>query len=165
MPESVESQNEQVKDNFFEIKDYEGKVIYTTNPDELKDILIQILTLGVYTKTFEVFKDLYSLTYQTISEKERISGYDLVRLYTEKNENTSRAILDTYSKNVNIALQLVRITIKGNSTQVSQASLEERIALIEELNEDQVRNVSKYLMIFANLTAKAFASEEVLKNS
>lgn len=165
MPESVESKELEIKDSFFDIKDYEGKVIYTTNPEELKDILIQILTLGVYTKTFEVFKDLYALTYQTVSEKERISGYDLVRVYTEQHENTSRAILDTYSKNVNIALQLVRINIKGNATQVSQASLEERIALIEELNEDQVRNISKYLMIFANLTAKAFASEEALKNS
>jgi hypothetical protein len=165
MAESVESPNEQPKDNFFEIRDYEGKVLYTTTVEELKDILIQILTLGVYTKTFDVFKDLFSLTYQTVSEKERISGYELIRAYTEKNKETSRAILDTYSKNVNIALQLVRIKIKDNTTQVTQGTLEERIALVEELNEDQVRSISKYLMIFANLTSKAFASEEALKNS
>lgn len=165
MPESVESQNQEVKDNFFDVKDYEGVVIYTTNAEELKDILVQILTLGVYTKTFEVFKDLYSLTFQTISEKERIAGYDLVRIYTEKHENTSRAILDTYSKNVNIASQLVRIKVKDNATQVSQGSMEERVALIEELNEDQVRTISKYLMIFAILTSKAFQSDVALKNS
>lgn len=165
MPETVESQNQEINNDFFEIKDYEGKIIYTTNVEELKDILIQILTLGAYTKTFDVFKDLYSLTFQTISERERISGYDLVRKFTEEHENTSRAILDTYSKNVNIALQLVRIKVKDNATQISQGEMEERIALIEELNEDQVRTISKYLMIFAVLTSKAFNSEEALKNS
>jgi hypothetical protein len=165
MAELVESQEAKVDNSFFEIKDYEGKVLYTTNIDELKDILIQILTLGTYTKTFEVFKDLYYLTYSTISEKERILGYDLVRQFTKDHEDTSRAIIDTYTKNTNIALQLVRIKIQNNTTQVSQGSIEERISFIEELNEDNVREISKWLMVFATLTSKAFNSEQALKNS
>jgi hypothetical protein len=165
MPESVEVKEVEKDNSFFEIRDYENKLIYTTNVEELKEILTQILMTGVFIKEFEVFKDLFYLTFQTISEKERIKAYDLVRIFTKDNEDTSRAILDTYSKNVNIASQLIRIKIKSNTTQVSQGTLEERILLLEELNEDQLRSISKYLMIFATLTAKAFNCEEAIKNS
>lgn len=159
-----EVKKESPLESFLKIKDIQDNVIYTTTVEELKDILSSVLLTGVYVKTFSLFNGMLELTYQSITDSERSKGYEMMRKFADANENTSRVILDSYTAKINIALQLVRISIKGNVTNVQNGSLEERVQLLSEFPEDTVRVCNKYLMIFANLTAKAFSSEEVLKN-
>lgn len=86
--------------------------------------------------------------------------------YVEKNKDKITQVEhDGYMSKINLALQLIRITINGNPTNISQSKVEDRILLFAKTPEDQIRLYSKYLSIFANITAKAFASEEILKNS
>lgn len=152
-------------ENFFKIEDIQGKLLYTTSEEELTEVLVSILTAGIYVKTFTLFGGKVELTYTSIAEKDRMAGYELMRLYTDKNKEISEIQMQAYNSKVNIALQLVRVkTGSGNTTNLTQGSLEERIALLTELGEEMVRLTSKYLMIFANITSKAFNSEDVIKN-
>lgn len=165
---SSDEMQEEVKVNpleeFLKIKDLQEKVLYTSTEEELQAVLTDILLTGVFVKTFKLFNGLLELTYHSISDAERVKGYALMRDFADKNENASRVIMDSYTAKINIALQLIRISIKGNITNLQNASLKERIDLLSELPEDTVRICGKYLMIFANITAKAFSSEEILKN-
>jgi hypothetical protein len=152
-------------ENFFKIEDIQGKLLYTTSEEELTEVLVSILTAGIYVKTFTLFGGKVELTYTSIAEKDRMAGYELMRLYTDKNKEISEIQMQAYNSKVNIALQLVRVkTGSGNTTNLTQGSLEERIVLLTELGEEMVRLTSKYLMIFANITSKAFNSEDVIKN-
>jgi len=96
---------------FLQIKDFEQKTVYTTTPEELEEVLVSILSTGSYTKTFELFGGKILLTYQSITEEERISGYKFLSEFTEKNKDVSRIEYDAYMAKINIALQLVRTTI------------------------------------------------------
>ena len=162
--EKVEVTKEEKLAEFLKIKDIQDNVIYTCTEPELQEVLQSILLTGSYTNTFSLYNGLLELTYQSITEAERIKGYEVMRDFADKHENASRVLMDAYSAKVNIALQLVRISIKGNVTNLTVGDLEERIKLLSELPEDTVRICSKYLMIFANITAKAFGSEDILKN-
>lgn len=153
-------------EDFYKIKDLQDNVLYTTNPEELTDVLVNILSTGSYTKSFSLFNGKVELTYISITEKERMAGYDLIRKNADKNvENASQIQLDAYNAKVNIALQLIRIKTNNNTTNLTQGTLEERIQLLSEMPEEQIRLIQKHLMIFANITNKAFSSEEYLKNS
>lgn len=159
---------EETLDNkeFYEIKDMQDKLLYKTNPEELTDVLIGILSTGTFVKTFSLFKSKIELTYSSITDEERMLGYDLIRTNADKNSNNlSQIQLDSYNAKVSIALQLNRIKTNGNTTNLTQGSLEERVLLLSKMPEQQVQLFNKYLMIFANITSKAFASEEYLKNS
>lgn len=160
----IQSKEDRLKE-FLSIKDYEGKVVYTTTQEELEDVLVNILATGSYTKTFDLFKGKISLTYQSISEEDRMSGYKFMNEFTEKNDKVSRIEYDSYMSKINIALQLVRVNINKVTTNISQGSLEDRILLLTKTPEEQIRLYSKYLSIFANITSKAFMSEDILKNS
>ena len=166
-----EEVNETIKVNdFMVIRDVMDQPIYTTNEEELTKVLIDILSLGTFTKTFSVFKGRLDMTFESISEKERMSGIDLVRKFVdgtkdkEGDAQISQIQVEAYRAKVNIALQLVRIKSNGAVTNLREGSLEERVMLLSETPEDVLRTYSKYLMIFANLTAKAFNSEDILKN-
>ena len=153
-------------EDFYKIKDLQDNLLYTTNSEELTDVLVNILSTGAYTKSFSLFGGKIELTYTSISEKDRMSGYDLIRKHADKNaDNLSQVQLDAYNAKVNIALQLVRLKTNGNVTNLTQGTLEERVALLAEMPEEQIRLIQKHLMIFANITNKAFISEEYLKNS
>jgi hypothetical protein len=153
-------------EEFLSIKDYEGKVVYTTTQEELEDVLVNILATGSYTKTFDLFKGKISLTYQSISEEDRMSGYKFMNKFTEDNKDkVSRIEYDSYMSKINIALQLVRVNINKVTTNISQGSLDDRMLLLAKTPEEQIRLYSKYLSIFANITSKAFMSEDILKNS
>ena len=151
---------------FLEIRDFQDKVVYTTTSKELDEVLTSILTTGVYTKTFDLFKGKISITFQSITEEERMSGYHFINDFTDKEKDKlSRIEYDSYVAKVNIALQLVRTTINGATSNISQGTISDRMMLLVKTPEDQIRLYSKYLSIFANITAKAFSSEELLKNS
>ena len=99
-----EKSPEQIKEEeFFKIHDMQGELIYTTNKEELTDVLVGILSSGSFTKTFSLFKGKIELTYQSITEKERMSGYDLIRLNADKLANNASQIqLDAFNAKVNI---------------------------------------------------------------
>ncbi len=159
---------EETLDNkeFYEIKDIQDKLLYKTNPEELTDVLVGILSTGSFTKTFSLFKGKVELTYSSITDEERMLGYDLIRTNADKNsDNSSQIQLDSFNAKVSIALQLNRIKTGGNTTNLMQGSLEERVLLLSKMPEQQVQLFNKYLMVFANITNKAFSSEEYLKNS
>ena len=164
--DKIEKTEDQIKlEEFFKIKDINGNVLYTTSETELTDALVSILTTGAFVKTFTLFGGKIELTYTSIADKERISGYELMRLYSDNNKDISEIQMGAYNSKVNIALQLLRIKTNGNNTtNLAQGPLDERIVLLGELGEEMVRLTSKYLMIFANITSKAFNSEDVLKN-
>jgi hypothetical protein len=148
-----------------EIKDITGEVIYKVTPEELEEVLINILSAGAHVKTFSLYGGKLELTYTSISEKERMATYEMMRKYADANEGKiSKIDMDSYSAKVNIAYQLIRIKTNGNVANIASGPFEERIALLCETPEDVVRVYSKYLMIFANITAMAFNNEEVLKN-
>lgn len=162
----VETCVEDKTTEFLKIRDYSGEVVYTSSLEELEKALTDILSTGSFTKTFNLWDGKIQLTYQSISEKERMQGYKLIREYTDKNkDNLSKIEHDAYQAKVNLALQLTRITVNKIPTNISQGQLEERILLLMDTAEDQIRLYGKYLSIFANITARAFSSEEVLKNS
>jgi len=164
--ENTETKETLNGEEFYKIKNLQGEVLYTTNPEELTDVLVGILSTGSYTKTFSLFNGKIELTYSSITEKERMLGYDLIRTNADKNsEKISQIQLDAFNAKVNIALQLNRIKISNNSTNLTQGSLEERVTLLSEMPEEQIRLMNKHLMIFANITNKAFSSDEYLKNS
>ena len=151
---------------FLEIRDFQDKVVYTTTSKELDEVLTSILTTGVYTKTFDLFNGKISITFQSITEEERMAGYHFINDFTNKEKDKlSRIEYDSYVAKVNIALQLVRTTINGATSNISQGTISDRMMLLVKTPEDQIRLYSKYLSIFANITAKAFSSEELLKNS
>jgi len=143
----------------------DDKKIYETSMEELTKVLTDVLSLGSFTKTFSLYGGKLELTYQTLSEGERMSGFENVRVYADKKkDNYSQAQLDAYRAKVNIALQLIRIKTNGSLINLAEGDLNDRIALLSETPEDVVRIYSKYLMVFANLTSRAFNSEEVIKN-
>jgi len=152
-------------EEFLKIKDYNGDTVYTTSKEELDDVLVSILATGSFTKTFDLFNGKISLTYQSISQDERMNGYKFMSKYTEDHKDISKIEYDSYMANINIALQLIRVSINKNTTNISQGELSDRLMLLSKTPEDQIRLYSKYLSIFVNITAKAFASEDVLKNS
>lgn len=162
--ENKKTQEQIDYEEFFKIKDIQGNLLYTTTEEELTNVLVSILTTGVFVKTFTLYGGKVELVYTSIAEKDRMSGYELMRQYTDNNKDISEIQMQAYSSKVNIALQLVRIKTNNNTTNLTQGPLEERIALLTELGEDVVRLTSKYLMIFANITSKAFNSENILKN-
>ena len=95
-----------------------------------------------------------------------MAGYHFINDFTNKEKDKlSRIEYDSYVAKVNIALQLVRTTINGATSNISQGTISDRMMLLVKTPEDQIRLYSKYLSIFANITAKAFSSEELLKNS
>ena len=161
--EEVDSKERYLKD-FLSIKDIEDKVLYTCTKDELEKVLTDIITTGKYVKTFSPFGKILSITFESVIEKDRVNAYNLVRKFAKENEDVSRLVMDSYSNKVNIALQLSRIEINGNVTPLSQADLTERITFLEELPEETVKTLGKYLFVFANITSKAFNSEELIKN-
>lgn len=165
--EQVENSQETLNNkDFYQIKNLQDEVLYTTDAEELTEVLVGILATGSYTKTFSLFNGKIELTYNSITEKERMSGYDLIRTNADANASKSSQIqLDAFNAKVNIALQLTRIKTNGNTTNLSQGKLDERVILLSEMPEEQIRLLQKYLMIFANITNKAFSSEEYLKNS
>jgi hypothetical protein len=164
--EIKKTEEELKKEEFYKIKNLQDEVLYTTNAEELTEVLVGILATGSYTKTFSLFNGKIELTYSSITEKERMSGYDLIRTNADANVNKlSQIQLDAFNAKVNIALQLTRIKTNGNTTNLSQGKLDERVILLSEMPEEQIRLLQKYLMIFANITNKAFSSEEYLKNS
>ena len=149
----------------FQIRDINGEVIYTTTPEELEDVLVNILSAGSHVKTFSLYGGRLELTYTSISEKERMATYEAMRKYADANEGKiSKVDMDSYSAKVNVAYQLIRIKTNGNTSNISQGPIEDRIELLRETPEDVVRVYSKYLMIFSNITAMAFNNEEILKN-
>lgn len=157
---------EQIKrEEFFKIKDMQDNLLYTTTEKELTDVLVSIVATGAYVKTFSLFDGKIELTYTSIAEKDRVTGYELMRKFADSNKEISEIQMAAYNSKVNLALQLVRLKTNNNTTNLTQGPLEERIALLAELSEDMVRLTSKYLMIFANITAKAFSCEDIIKNS
>lgn len=168
MPDTEEKKTEETLNDqeFYKIKDIQGKVLYTTSSEELTEVLVAILSTGSFTKTFNLFDNRIDLTYSSITEEERMSGYDLIRNNADKvKDNASQIQLDAYNAKVSIALQLKRVKIGGVTTNLTQGSLEDRVLLLTKMPEQQVLLFNKYLMIFANLTGKTFSSEEYLKNS
>jgi hypothetical protein len=148
-----------------DIRDINGDVIYKVTPEELEEVLINILSSGAHVKTFSLYGGKLELTYTSISEKDRMFTYDEMKKYADKNEGKlSKIDMDSYSAKVNIAYQLIRIKTNGNVANIAGGPFEERMALLCETPEDVVRVYSKYLMIFANITAMAFNNEEILKN-
>lgn len=154
------------REEFLKIRDLRGEILYTTTSEELEEALVQILSAGSYTKTFEVYGGKVKLTYTSISEKERVASYALMREYQDAHKDSISEIeMQSYSSKVNIAFQLVRVQVNNNITSLTQGTIKERIQLLEETPEEQIRLYNKYLAIFANITGKAFNSEEILKNS
>lgn len=154
------------REEFFKIRDLRGEVLYTVTPEELEDALVQILSAGCYVKTFDVLGGKVKLTYTSISEKERLASYKMMREFqTDNKDNLSEIEMQAYTSKVNIACQLVRVQINNNTTNLSQGQVIDRIKLLDETPEEQLRLYNKYLAIFANITSKAFNSEDVLKNS
>ena len=173
MPEDVKLSNEEAEakekaqelEEFLSIKDMDGNLIYKSSKEELTDVLTSILTTGKFVKTFNPFKGIVELTYESITNEKRTKAYELVKEYADNHKDTSRLILDSYTSKVNAALQLVRIQIgKSEPINLSQVDLIERIKFLTEMPEETVNLVSKYLMVFANITSRAFNSEEILKN-
>ena len=151
-------------DDFLQIKDFEDKVMYTCTPEELEEVLVSILSVGKYTKTFSLFKGKIELTYDSITDEERSRGYEYIRKYTEENkDNISRIELENYTTKVNLALQLARIKTNGIATNISQGSIDDRILLLKSQPEELLRTCSKYLAIFANITSKAFNTDGAIK--
>jgi len=143
----------------------DDKEIYKTSMEELTKVLTDVLSLGSFTKTFSLYGGKLELTYQTLSEGERMSGFEVVRKYADKNKDSySQAQLDAYRAKVNIALQLIRIKTNGSTVNLSEGVLDDRLTLLAETPEDLVRVYSKYLMVFANITSRAFNSEGIVKN-
>ena len=141
------------------------KKVYETSMEELTKVLTDVLSLGSFTKTFSLYNGKLELTYRTLSEGERVSSFEYVRKYVDKHkDNYSQGQLDAFRAKVNISLQLVRIKTNGSVANIAEGSLDDRMALLSETPEDVVRVYSKYLMIFANLTSRAFNSEEAIKN-
>lgn len=165
--EQIEKTPEELKkEEFYKIKNLNEEVIYTTNSEELTEVLVSILSTGSYTKTFSLFDGRIELTYSSITDKERMAGFDLIRTNADENSNKlSQIQLDAFNAKVNISLQLNRIKTNGNTTNLTQGSLAERVQLLTEMPEQQIQLINKYLMVFANITNKAFSSEEYLKNS
>lgn len=162
---SEEEIQTQKLDEFLKVYDYNNKVVYKTTKEELEDCLYSIISTGSFTKTFSLYGGKIELTYQSLTDKERATGYEAVRKYTVENkEKYSNIQLESYNAKVNIALQLIRTTSNGIPTSVRNGELEDRIALLSETPEDLLQLYSKYLGIFANITAKAFQSEDVIKN-
>ena len=151
-------------DDFLQIKDFEDKVMYTCTPEELEEVLVSILSVGKYNKTFSLFKGKIELTYDSITDDERNKGYEYIRKYTDENQDKiSRIQLENYTTKVNLALQLARIKTNGIATNISQGSMEDRILLLSTQPEELIRTCAKYLAIFANITSKAFSSEDTIK--
>lgn len=165
--EKIEKTQEQLNsEEFYKINDIQGKLLYTTTKEELTNVLVDILSTGSYTKTFSLFNGKVELTYTSITDKERMSGFELIRTNADAvSEKSSQIQLDAFNAKVNIALQLIRIKTNNNTTPLNQAPLEDRVKLLTEMPEEQLRLMNKYLTIFANITSKSFSSEEYLKNS
>ena len=163
--QELKTEKELQLEEFLKIKDYNGDVVYTTTKEELEDVLMSVLATGSFTKTFDLFNNKISLTYESISQEDRMKGYKFMSKYTEEHKDISKIEYDSYMANISIALQLIRVSINKNVTNISQGELSDRLLLLSKTPEDQIRLYSKYLSIFANITAKAFASEDVLKNS
>lgn len=164
--EVKKKEEELKKEEFYKIKNLNDELLYTTTPEELTEVLVGILSTGSYTKTFKLFGGRVELTYTSVTDKERMSAYDLIRLNADANAKTSSQIqLDSYNAKVSIALQLIRIKNNDVTTNLTQGSLEDRVKLLTEMPEEQLKLYNKYLVVFSTITNKAFASEEYLKNS
>ena len=151
-------------ERFLQVRNFEDKVIYTCTEEELDEVLISILSAGSYTKTCPLLKGKVELSYQSISDSDRASGYEWVRKYTDEHKDTlSRIQLENYTAKVNIALQCIRIKANGATTNLSQGDIDERIVLLSNQPEELVQLCQKWLGVFANITSKAFASEDILK--
>ena len=163
--EKAKQEAEQKKKEFLEIRDFQGKLMYTCTDGEFEEIISETLMLGKFTKTFPLLQGKIELTYETICEKDRAAGYKYIREYTEKNKDKlSQIELDSFTSKVNIILQLVRIKNHGNTINLVQGEFDDRIALLNEAPELQVMLYSRWLGVFANITNKAFNYEDVLKN-
>ena len=159
------SEVEKEKTVDYGIRDINGDVIYTTNEAELEEALFGVLTSGAFVKTFSLFNGKVDLTFTTITDAKRMKGYELIRDNIEQQKDgLSKALIDAYNLKVNIGLQILRIKIDGHTTNLAEGSLEERVTYLSEMPEEMLRLLSKYLMIFANITNMAFNREETLKN-
>jgi hypothetical protein len=164
--ETKKTEEELKKEEFFKIKNLQDDVLYTTNSEELTEVLINILSTGAYTKTFSLFNGKIELTYTSITEQQRLKGYELIRLNADASLGKQSQIeANAYNARVNMALQLIRIKVNNNKTELSKGTLEERVKLLEEMPEEQLKLINKYLLVFSNITNKSFESEEYLKNS
>jgi hypothetical protein len=168
MSEEVNKKSEEElnKEEFYKIKNLQDDLLYTTNSEELTEVLVSILSTGAYTKTFSLFKGKIELTYTSITEQERMKGFGLIRINADENIGKQSQIeANAYNSKVNMALQLIRIKVNNNKTELTKGDLKERIQLLEEMPEEQLKLINKYLIVFSNITNKAFESEEYLKNS
>jgi hypothetical protein len=163
--EKAKLEAEQKKKEFLEIRDYKGDLIYTCSEEEFEQIITDTLMLGRFTKTFSLLNGKIELTYETIFDKDRADGYKYIREYTTINKDKlSNVELESFTSKVNIILQLARIKNNGNTINLAQGALDERMALLGEAPELQVSLYSKWLSVFANITNKAFNYEDTLKN-
>lgn len=160
--ESIEAKKK--LQDLLEIKDLNNDIMYTASIEEYEEVLDDILSSGEYVKTFELLKGRIKLTFKTITEKEQQDGYTFIRQHFVANEKLSPIERDTFTSKVNIAQQLIRIETGGIATPISNGNLKERLQMLDEQPGDLLRLISKYLTIFANITARAFNCEDALKN-
>ncbi len=162
--ETQEQTESNPKEEFLKIRNFDNEVVYSATEEELETILVSILMTGVYTKTFSIFGGKLEFTFKSITDDERNKTFDLMRTFGKANEDASQLTISSYTTKVNLASQLTRITVNGQVIPISQAALDERLEALSEQPEELIRSAAKYLLIFQNLTNKAFTSEDILKN-
>ena len=84
----------------FKIISKDETLLYQTNQQELDDCFYAIISIMSWTKTFSVGKKL-KLTFNTISEDQKMALLTSVREWSEKN-NASNNMFDQYSANDNL---------------------------------------------------------------
>ena len=162
-PESQAEQDRKAIEELCVIRDMKGNVIYKVEDDEFEKVLTDILSSGRYTKQFSLYGGKLKFVFNSISEKQRQLAYETLRLFIEGkrdkdgNLNLSDDEIHSYNAKISIASQLDRIEIQGNTTPLSSGTLNERIALLADMPEEQVRVLSQYLFIFTQITSRAFS--------
>jgi len=136
----------------FDITNRTGEVIFRADQELYTRIVTDILTVGNYVHTFNIFEGKLTATFKTISAPERIELFNKVK-DIENGYEADMIMLTHY---------LDRIKWNGADIQIAGTDDgENKLRLLPEL---VMNKIIQYYGVFLSLTNNAFEQDDVVKN-
>ena len=135
----------------FEIKNNRGEVMFVADQELYNRIVADIISVGSYTHTFVIYEGKLSATFKTISSSERLELSNKT-----KDKDSSEFYL------ASLTYHLVRVGLAETDIQI--AGTEDAENKLRILPAPLMDKILHYFNVFMELTDRAFASDDIVKN-
>ena len=137
--------------------------MYISNEDEFDECFYNILSLGVWTKTFEIGKRL-KLTFTTIDADAKMQLLKEVREWGDAEKATSQ-MFDQFITRTNLSRYLSTIELNGTMINLRQGDIAKKLELLGGMAEQAITLYGNWLYVFQEIIRRSLTSQVAIKNS